>query len=312
MAVDVIELFDAAQVNASIANGTLDAGDINVTADTILISGADAAGDAAGFFSSVTGVTGSGNAGTIRITANELTLENGGRIQTSSGGIGNGGDVVLEVGQLSITDQAFVFSGAFGTGLAGNIDVTTDTLTIDGAFPTGVFARALFGAARGGDVRVVARDLIRLDSGALIDVSTFSNADAGNVSISVESGDLEVLGSSSIAASAFFNNQGAPPGQGGSAGTLDVTAKQITITGPETVGSSMEIGGLFSTSGPAGGSGGALTVIADSLARSAFWGHCRQFEWAGARRRYHRGCWHPGPPGRGFDQQQRQRIGRWR
>ncbi len=265
MDVETIELLDVAQINASISDGARDAGDINVTADRILISDVDADGFGSGFFSSVSGESGSGNAGTISITANELTLQSGGRVQTASSGIGNGGDIILDVSELSIIDQAFLFSSTFGSGLAGNVDVTADSIVMDGSFPTGVFARAFAGAARGGDVRVTAQNLLQLDNGAMIDASTFSAADAGNVTIFVETGNLVVLGPSFIAASAFFNGTGAPGGQGGSAGTLDVTAPHIAITGLETIGSTDEIGGLFSTSGPAGGSGGDVTVTADSL-----------------------------------------------
>lgn len=129
--------------------GSGTAGDINITGDTWVISGdvvADADGSELLGSTVVTSSTSStGDAGTVNIDVNDITITDYAQVTTSTSLASSGGDAgdVTVAGDTSvlISNHAEVTSTSSGDGAAGTVTVTTengmaelanDTLTIDG------------------------------------------------------------------------------------------------------------------------------------------------------------------------------------
>lgn len=113
---------------------------------------------------------GQGDAGDIRISANQLNLLNGGKLQTSTNRLGNAGQIALNIQDATVMDGTarnplltsgiFSFVGSNGVGRGGDIQLTTGSLSVT----NGATVRAnTFGQGDGGDITLTARDTVRLD-----------------------------------------------------------------------------------------------------------------------------------------------------
>jgi filamentous hemagglutinin family protein len=128
-----------------------------------------------------------GNGGNIVMNAGRLTLTDGGRILSSSRGAGRGGTLTVAATEaISITgrnrqgNQSGLFSNAFSLGDAGRVFVSTPTLTMDdGDIQAGTVTRSR-GNAGGAEVRV---GRLTLSGGAQIDSSTSGVGRGGEVTV---------------------------------------------------------------------------------------------------------------------------------
>lgn len=111
-------LTDNATMNAD-TNGSKAAGRITITAtDHATISGPSTT------MSSSTDFEGAGNAGTITVTAPNITIENGGRIFTDTSGNGTGGNIdIVATQSVTLGNKANVSANSTGTGNAGNVHI---------------------------------------------------------------------------------------------------------------------------------------------------------------------------------------------
>ncbi|MDH3317076.1 MAG: filamentous hemagglutinin N-terminal domain-containing protein, partial [Gammaproteobacteria bacterium] len=207
-----------------------DSGDIIVDAGNVLLSNTSVVGP----FTSITTQTfsGTGQGGSVRITADSLQILGGGFTEISA--------------------------STFGAGDAGNVDVTVKgALFMSGSsanpFGTGIFANT-FGTGEAGDIGLAAGNLIMIDH-TNVGANTFGPGGAGN--LSVNTGHLELREGSFFGASALFGT--------GAGGTMVVTAGDVLISGVST---SLDPFGLdftgFSTATNVG-PGGNMRVTADSL-----------------------------------------------
>ena len=178
-----ITLENAAGVNVASDSG----GDIGVTARTVEIVFSDLnAGIKEGL-----GTTGS-QAGDIVLDATErvsLTDESLVFNDVSSNSIGNGGDIRIFTGILSVVSGAQLSASTFGGGNAGSVMIeASDRITFAGTSSTGEFNSAAFSDAQpgaignGGSIEIVTRVLEVLNEAQLI-TSTFGEGNAGNVII---------------------------------------------------------------------------------------------------------------------------------
>lgn len=150
---------------------------------------------------------------------------------------GDGGDIIIQAGSLSLTNNASLDAGTFGRGNAGNIMVRVDgevfaqnsTLFSDVASEEAV--------GNGGTIAITARSL-SLTDGARLSTSTAGEGNAGQIQVNVtdtvylsgvfsvfspEDGSLQA-----IASSGFFTNTEA--GSIGVGGDIQVTANQLQIS----------------------------------------------------------------------------------
>jgi len=177
---------------------TGNAGDITINTSRLILT------EAGGITASTFGM---GNAANISISATEefqatgLVSDSNNKIyisgifaQVQSGVQGNGGDITINTGKLTVSQGAQISSATFGTGDAGDVRVNaTQEVRLDGvvfsqnelgdivAQTSGIFARVQFGASgQGGDITIITPKLTISNVGR-ISASTFGIGNAGNI-----------------------------------------------------------------------------------------------------------------------------------
>ncbi|MBI1200475.1 MAG: filamentous hemagglutinin N-terminal domain-containing protein [Phenylobacterium sp.] len=266
---------DFAYISADTVFGTGDAGAVNIKAGDLTVDG-----EGFRFSTFISSDTyGRGDAGGVNIEADSVNVINAGAISSNalSSGSGNGGTIAIKTGTLTVRNGGVVSSQADGAGRAGNVTVTADAVTIDGALNTGqstginsassasgdagtisidtrtlnvagygFIASDAGGSGAGGDVFIRA-GAIRLDN-ADISSSATSFGDGGNVSVEAEAITLDneaVIGSDAFGASE------------GDAGVVEIRTGSLTIRG----------GSRVSTATAGLGDAGTLNIVAQGDVR---------------------------------------------
>ena len=253
-------------------------GDVTIKARDVLIDGGFEISN--GIFYSMIScqtTTGStGNAGSVNIDTESLTLSKGGQISASTYGIGNAGDVTIKAMKVSI-DGGFESSnglyhsmihcmaGSDSSGKAGNISLQADTLSMSNG---GEISVTNYGEKAGGSIGINVANLT-MNPGAVISSASTGTGDAGNIiiaandsmllndaaitveaskasagDIKIQTPNLDMTNTSQITASVS--------GGSGSGGHIDLNVDTLSIT----EGSRIE----SNTAGS--GSGGNITVAA--------------------------------------------------
>jgi filamentous hemagglutinin family protein len=205
-----------------------------------------------------TSTYGQGNAGNIFIQVDGAVSLVDSNIfsNVESGAVGNGGNINIKAGSLSLTDSAQVQSllaAASGTTLGGRgsagtvtIDVR-DTVTINGKknnFSSAILSEVGAGAVgSGGNINIQADEVV-LSNSALLSTSTYGDGQAGNLTISAR--NISVQSRAQVGAVTESDSQGG----------------NLTVNASESVELSGNRSGLFaSTQGRnAGGNAGALSI----------------------------------------------------
>ena len=143
-------------------------------------------------------------------------------------GAGHGGDVrVHAVHDIVVALGAEVSSGAFKTGSAGSVKVSSDRLLVDGAgsaFFTGISSSTSKGSTGdAGSVEVTVADIVVVRNGAEVASSTFGSGNAGSVKLVTNSLAIDGAG-----AAQFTGPSPADAGKGstGNAGSITVDVAQ--------------------------------------------------------------------------------------
>ena len=191
-------VFDGVQTQAIGGSGR--AGDIDVSANSVLIVG-DILGIQSSTFSS-------GTSGDIRVTANSLQIE--GRV--------DGAPIVFAGGIIS--------SLTVGEGQGGNVDINVPGGDI--ALDNGQITATTFGSGNGGNLTVKAKDVHMINE-AILQTGTNGPGNAGSTDIQL-TGDLEIRSGSFIGSLVGVDCVGI---ECGAAGDTTITAKDIIITGVE-------------------------------------------------------------------------------
>ena len=228
------------------------AGEISVKArDKLVIDGLVSG------ISSVSGLRSTGSAGKITVGAGELSITNGGLIDTSTSGLGAGGDITVNLtGDLLIN---------------GNVAFNPNNFI---SARTGLFAQAnggfFFSGQRSGNAGhiVVAAKDITISNGGQISTSSNGSGDAGDISMTA-AGDLVIAGLPASASILFFGPTGVLSNGaedfpfafsyqvGGAAGRITISASNL----------SMSSGGQISTTTAGSGGGGDTSVLVTNNVR---------------------------------------------
>ncbi|MBV8501836.1 MAG: filamentous hemagglutinin N-terminal domain-containing protein [Paucibacter sp.] len=207
--------------------GTGNAGDLRVQASGSL--------QMAGGSQLLAYTTAAGNSGNISLGAGDIVLTDASAIRSAAVGSALTGDVTLTVsGDLTLHAGSSIANVGLSGGQAGNIGVTARNVTLDGAsfMTTG----SLDANGTGGNVQVNAGGTISLSGGAYISANTFTDVNAGSVTLS---GQNISLNGASLSSAAVDGH--------GDAGSITLVATQrVDVTGASTIGSAS------STSGQAG------------------------------------------------------------
>jgi len=238
-----------------------DAGRIRVSADTIEIDAQRSQVDVTGIVSNA--ISGAGSGGVVDVTARRITLRDGATIASNTYAEGNAGtvrvsanDIVLDGPDTTIASHAFVGS----SGSAGTVDVkVTGSLDVlNGA----QISTTSNGDGNAGAVTVHAGS-IRLDGGEFsrltgivseTDFTFGAESNAGSVNV-VASGDITLARSGLISSTS---------NSFGSAGSVRVEAGNIDLQGIDFVA-----GGIISRGGFYSSSAGTVEVVASGTVRVA-------------------------------------------
>ncbi|HSV54016.1 MAG TPA: filamentous hemagglutinin N-terminal domain-containing protein [Burkholderiaceae bacterium] len=204
-----------------------------------------------------------GNAGSVQVTAGNILIDG----QTSgyaaitslasSSSTGNGGTVVVtSKADLTLRNGGQLDSSTYSSGNAGGVQVQAGSMTIDGLSSPGL-GSAVFGVStpgasgNAGNIEVNVTGALTLLGIAVIDSSVYSDGDGG--SVKVHAGSLLIDGRA-IAAGGIRSSTWAPVGR--KPGNIDVSvAGNLTILD----------GGVIDSSTQGGADAGAIKVFADSL-----------------------------------------------
>ncbi|BAZ22332.1 filamentous hemagglutinin outer membrane protein [Kalymmatonema gypsitolerans NIES-4073] len=237
-------LNDKAQLRARV-DGQGNAGSVIINArdQVSLDNGATISGNV--------GETGKGNGGNIRISTGTLSVTNGATMTANIFGQGNAGDIVIDArDRVFLSNDARIINSIQdkGIGSGGNIRINTGSLSLsdDAAMRT-----YTSGQGNAGDVIINARDQVSLDNDSDI-TSAAESSNGGNIRINT--GSLSITKGAQLYTYTF--------GQGKAGDILIDARDRVSFDG----GSSSAASGAFSqVASGATGQGGNIRINTGSL-----------------------------------------------
>ena len=231
-----LSLSDGGFVSSSTL-GRGNAGSVNVTATgDIALQGSDSDGSASGVSSQVDSEA-VGDGGDVTISTGNLSLTDGGFVSSSTFGRGNAGSVnVTATRDLSLEDGGFVSSSTFGRGNAGSVNVTaTGDLSLQGLDSDGSASRVSSqvnpeAVGDGGDVTISTNNL-SLKDGGFVSSNTLGRGNAGSVNVTA-TGDLSLEGANSGGVASRVSSQVSSEAVG-NGGNVIISTNNLSLNGGE-------------------------------------------------------------------------------
>ena len=262
-----LQLTNGAVITTS-TRGLGDAGSVTIIADTVSFDGQGDFNPGLGFkqssaaFSAVT-EDGSGQGGSVTITARSLSLSNGGAIITSTLGLGDAGNIFINADTISFSGKGsdsdvnnfFNASGAYssvlptGEGQGGRIEIAAGLLSLTN---DAVITTSTSGQGNGGNIAIVDTDRLVVQSGAQVSANTSGVGRAGTLLVNA-SDSVEVSGTSANGSTPSRLNF--DTSSGGDAGDLRINTPRLVVRD----------GGQVSARTSNRGQAGTLAVNADSV-----------------------------------------------
>ncbi|MBW4611981.1 MAG: filamentous hemagglutinin N-terminal domain-containing protein [Desmonostoc vinosum HA7617-LM4] len=216
---------NAANFNTLEINNTRKGGDIQITTGELSVT------NSAQLLTSTFGV---GDAGNLIINAKQRVLFDGldstALSSVEGNGKGKGGDIQITTGELSMTNGAQLLASTFGVGDAGDIEINAaNSINLSGNNSISGRSSALFtftdinSTGKGGNVSVNTK-LFKLSDTAVLDAGTNNNQNGGN--ITVNASFFELFNGGQL----ITNTSGS-----GRAGKITVNAtEKVIINGSDT------------------------------------------------------------------------------
>ncbi|MBU7585908.1 MAG: S-layer family protein [Nostoc sp. TH1S01] len=123
-----------------------------------------------------------GNGGDIEITTGSLTLTNGSQINTSTFGQGDGGKTTINARNTVTIDSESALASLVGTNVAnkgGDFQITAGSVLLN----NGQVSTLTIGAGKAGDVNIQTSDSFIATNNGIVGAFTLGGGDAGNVTI---------------------------------------------------------------------------------------------------------------------------------
>ncbi|WP_158260517.1 two-partner secretion domain-containing protein [Chlorogloea sp. CCALA 695] len=203
----------------------------------------------------VANTSGQGNAGDVIISATEsVALEGSSTVigsQVFKQAVGNGGQINITTGNLSVTDGATLVTNTDGQGSGGKINVTTGNLSAsDGA----TLVANTSGQGNAGDVMISATESVSLEGSSTgIGSQVFEQAVGNGGQINITTGNLSASDGATLAANTF--------GQGNAGDVIINATESVALEGSFTsIGSQ-----VFER---AVGNGGKINITTGNLSAS--------------------------------------------
>jgi filamentous hemagglutinin family protein len=224
--------------NQILTGGFGNAGNLRITASNITVN------NQAELF---VGNFGNGNTGDISISAqNDIVLENGGRIfnTVQFGATGAGGDIMLAARNLEISNGAQVRASTDGQGNAGAISlIVQDVLLLDGSEANSFISNNIFRNAEGnsGGIEISTGSLLVID-GSQIESKVRGIGNSGDVIISAR-GDVVFDGRDDLPNGTFLPSAiftGVSQGGTGSSGNIQISGRNLNVTNRAQISSTTE------------------------------------------------------------------------
>jgi filamentous hemagglutinin family protein len=237
--------------SAIAANGEIGkGGNVSVTADDVKLTGN----------ARIAAITqGSGDAGNVIVTADSLFIDgmdlgvgSTGIVADVEAGCGNGGNVIVQAHDVKLVAGGLISARTLAEGDGGDVDVTADSVLIDGG-ESAVSAVAEVGSSgNAGNVSVHAHTLKIVEGGA-ISSSTSGNGNGGDVTVTADSLAIDGLTRPELNTGiSVASNKGAM----GNAGNLTISVDK---------GLNISRGGIISAGTSSSGKGGDVTLHVGSL-----------------------------------------------
>jgi large exoprotein involved in heme utilization and adhesion len=180
-----------------------------------------------------TDALGRGDAARLFVRAGRIGIQDGLiRSVAVEDATGNAGSVVIAADRIELLDSGQIFSGTFGIGNGGTVEVTAGSILATGRrqlgssfFPSGILATAEPGSRGDAGAVTVTADELEVRKGGVISSDTYAGGNAGKVTVTA--GRLLVSGDGSPFFTGIFSD--ANPGSGGDAGAVTVTADDLVI-----------------------------------------------------------------------------------
>ncbi|NER92583.1 MAG: filamentous hemagglutinin N-terminal domain-containing protein [Symploca sp. SIO1B1] len=275
----ILELLNGTQVNTS-TFGVGDAGAVKITAtDLVYLDGESNTGIPSGIFSRVN-LGAEGNSGGIELMTSSLELTNGGRVNASTSGVGNAGEVKItatESIRLDGESNTGIPSGIFSRvnsraeGKSQGIELTTSSLELTNGAQVSASTN---GVGNAGDIFVRNAQSVLLSNNSSIStaVEPTSRGTGGNINIQTNSltlednsqisarsqglkraGNINLNVSESLTAT---NSNITTSSTQSAGGQIDIIAKDIRLRGDSDITTSVFSGA---------DNGGNITITTDSL-----------------------------------------------
>ncbi|MDZ8095905.1 MAG: filamentous hemagglutinin N-terminal domain-containing protein [Nostoc sp. DedQUE05] len=236
---DAISLANADIFSAVQAGGVGQGGNIDINAATLsLTDGAQLLTATRG--ASDTQPAGRGNAGNVNvlvtgavdIAGEKNDFPSGIRSNVERGTVGNGGNIFIDSGSLSLSDSAELSASTSGEGNAGNVTVgAKDAISLANA---DIFSTVeAGGVGKGGNININATTLSVTDSAQLLTATLRASAnqpagqgDAGNVNVWV-TGAVDIAGEKNGFTSAIFSS--VDTGTVGNGGNITIDSADFSL-----------------------------------------------------------------------------------
>ncbi len=232
--------------------GTGQGGALTINAgESVKITGIYQSGAPSGLF---TATYGDGDAGDLTVTTNQLRVQDGGTISTSTAalsGQGRSGNLTINAPQsvevtgssknaegdvfdsslVAETGRLLEVAGGIEPALGGKLTITTGRLSIrDGAR---VSTNTYNLAGRAGDLVINASEAVEVagkdPDGSISSLSAKTNGIGNAGNLTIHTGQLSIRGGAEVSTSTSRDNDELHVQQGGQAGTLNVTADTIEV-----------------------------------------------------------------------------------
>ena len=207
---------------------------------------------------------GNGDAGNLKVTADSVELigDSVGAITPSGlfatvqrGAKGSGGNIIIDIESLNVTDGAQLSASTFSNGNAGNINVIADSVELQGTdaegFPSTLTVQVNSEATGSGGDLTIDTKILNVTDGAELSARTFGNGDAGNIFLEI----LDIMTINGTDSGIFANTEEGSTGNGGSILTQALIPQTVIIRDSANIAVNSE----------GKGQGGNITLAAEEL-----------------------------------------------